>query len=116
MNWAHIRMRTKRPISPGIEGQVGSTVASKTSKSGKEDSEGATAAPFARKAQAFVNRDLCRHDHHCDGQSSRPNSGALITAVTESEADFRLADRSPIPSSYRLPVDRSISVIIPYET
>ena len=69
MNWAHIRMRTKRPISPGIEGQVGSIVASKTSKSGKEDSEGATAAPFARKAQAFG-----------------------------------------------LPVDRSISVIIPYET
>ena len=37
MNWAHIRMRTKRPISPGIEGQVGSIVASKTSKSGKEE-------------------------------------------------------------------------------
>ena len=35
MNWAHIRMRTKRPISPGIEGQVGSIVASKTSKSGQ---------------------------------------------------------------------------------
>ena len=33
--WAHIRMRTKRPISPGLEGPVGSIVASKTSKSGQ---------------------------------------------------------------------------------
>ena len=32
MNWAHIRMRTKRPISPGIEGQVGSIVASRQAR------------------------------------------------------------------------------------
>ncbi len=75
MNWAHIRMRTKRPISPGIEGQVGSIVASKTSKSVRKFLKG------RQRCRSRVRRKLLLIGIFA----------ATIIIVTASQADLILA-------------------------